>query len=69
SHKCIINPYQVNKKIYLLDVDNLATFLFDNRLEAYNSVTKNEYLESINELLKDLDLLIKKYKFTKYFRR
>uniref|UniRef100_UPI003008AF77 hypothetical protein n=1 Tax=Acinetobacter ursingii TaxID=108980 RepID=UPI003008AF77 len=58
--ECIINPYQVDKKVYLLDLENLATYLFYNNYNNSKEHTKEDYLEEIKKLIKELRIYIEK---------
>lgn len=67
--ECIINPYQVDKKVYLLDLENLATYLFYNNYKNSKKHTKEDYLEEIKKLVNDLGVYIEKYDLKIKFKR
>lgn len=67
--ECIINPYQVDRKIYLLDLNNLAIFLFYNNYSKSKIHTKDDYLDEIKKLVNELKVYIEKYDLKKILKR
>lgn len=65
----IISPYQIDKKLYLLDFNNLATFLFYNQKEQKNKNTKDIYLDEIRKLISELDIYIESTGLKKFLKR
>lgn len=65
----IISPYQIDKKLYLLDLSNLATFLFYNQEEKKIKSTKDEYLDEIKKLVRELDTYIESMGLKKFLKR
>ncbi|MHA3084024.1 hypothetical protein ACX1NX_12835 [Acinetobacter sp. ANC 5383] len=68
DYMCIINPYQIDEKIYMLDLDNLAIFLFDNRNENNSTLTKNDFLDQIKKLVEDINVIIDQNDLGQYFK-
>lgn len=65
----IISPYQIDKKLYLLDFNNLATFLFYNQKEQKKKNTKDIYLDEIRKLISELDIYIESTGLKKFLKR
>lgn len=66
----IINPYQIEKnKIFLLDVNELALFLYSNRLENNIHLRESDFLNELNRMIEELDLIIRDNQLNKYFKQ
>lgn len=65
----IISPYQIDKKLYLLDLNNLATFLFYNQKEYTEKNTQDIYLDEIKKLVSELDTYIESTGLKKFLKK
>jgi len=68
--KGIINPYQIEKdQIFLLDLNDLALFLYSNRSESNIALRESDFAEEIKKMVEELDIIIKDNKLDKYFKK